>query len=67
MNRELDDRVVTMFVPTDAQTAFISSSLVKQIAAYQGDVKKFVPPVVARALQNKYQHPAHELTLNPDD
>lgn len=54
MNSHLGD-VDTIFIPTSADHAFISSSLIKQIAAYGGDISPFVSPQVASALQQKYE------------
>lgn len=49
MNRHLTG-IATVFVPTAPERAFISSSLVKQVALLGGDVTELVPPGVARAL-----------------
>ena len=45
MNRELA-AVETLFVPTAPQVGHLSSSLVKQIATFGGDVSRLVPKVV---------------------
>jgi pantetheine-phosphate adenylyltransferase len=45
MNRELA-AVETLFVPTAPQVGHLSSSLVKQIARFGGDVARFVPKAV---------------------
>jgi pantetheine-phosphate adenylyltransferase len=45
MNRELAG-VETLFVPTAPQVGHLSSSLVKQIATFGGDVSKLVPKAV---------------------
>ena len=45
MNRELAG-VETLFVPTAPQVGHLSSSLVKQIALFGGDVSRFVPKAV---------------------
>ncbi len=51
MNRHLDASVETVFLtPTDEYT-FVSSTLVREVAALGGDVNKFVHPDVAHALQ----------------
>ncbi|KQS58124.1 phosphopantetheine adenylyltransferase [Geodermatophilus sp. Leaf369] len=53
MNRELAG-VETLFVPTAPQVGHLSSSLVKQIAAFGGDVSHLVPPAVnARLVQKR--------------
>ena len=45
MNRELAG-IETLFVPTAPQVGHLSSSLVKQIATFGGDVSRLVPKVV---------------------
>jgi pantetheine-phosphate adenylyltransferase len=45
--------VDTLFMPTSAEFSFVSSSLVKQVASYGGDVGPYLPPVVQRALAAK--------------
>lgn len=52
-NRALDSGVETVFMATSADTMFVSSSLVKEVAALGGDVSQFVPPAVARCLAAK--------------
>jgi pantetheine-phosphate adenylyltransferase len=52
MNRKLTG-VDTLFLPTAPEQAFVSSSLVKQVASYAGDVSAFLPPVVLEALSSK--------------
>ena len=42
--------VDTVFLPTAPENAFISSSLVKEIASLGGDVAAFVPPGCSRAV-----------------
>lgn len=54
MNRNLDDNIETLFLlPNEAYT-FISSSMIKQVAAYGGDISRFVPENVYSALKEKY-------------
>jgi pantetheine-phosphate adenylyltransferase len=45
--------VTTLFLPTSPTYSFVSSSLVKQVAGYGGDVSHLLPPPVAAALQAK--------------
>ena len=53
MNRELAG-VETLFVPTAPQVGHLSSSLIKQIAGFGGDVSKLVPKAVYdRLLQER--------------
>ncbi|MEW2297582.1 pantetheine-phosphate adenylyltransferase [Streptomyces sp. NPDC006743] len=42
--------VETLFVPTNPTYSFLSSSLVKEVAAWGGDIAHLVPDVVLRAL-----------------
>jgi pantetheine-phosphate adenylyltransferase len=53
VNRELAPEVDTAFLMTSADCAFISSSIVKEIARNAGDASKFVPANVAAALKAK--------------
>jgi pantetheine-phosphate adenylyltransferase len=46
MNRRLTG-VDTILLPTDPQWAFVSSSLVREVATLGGDVSGFLPPAVA--------------------
>ena len=52
MNRELAG-VETLFVPTAPQVGHLSSSLVKQIATFGGDVSKLVPKAVDDRLRER--------------
>jgi len=55
MNRELAG-IETLFVPTAPQVGHLSSSLIKQIATFGGDVSKLVPKAVHdRLLQLRSQ------------
>ena len=45
--------VDTLFLPTSPEFSFVSSSLVKQVARYGGDVSAMLPPAVGRALVRK--------------
>ncbi|GHA91934.1 phosphopantetheine adenylyltransferase [Streptomyces thermoviolaceus subsp. thermoviolaceus] len=45
--------VETLFVPTNPTYSFLSSSLVKEVAAWGGDVSHLVPPQVLDALTRK--------------
>jgi pantetheine-phosphate adenylyltransferase len=52
MNRALGPDVETVFLAPSEENSYISSSLVRQIAGYGGDITKFVHPVIAEALKN---------------
>jgi pantetheine-phosphate adenylyltransferase len=46
MNRQLNDRIETIFLMADVALQPIASRLVKEIAHYGGDIAKFVSPAV---------------------
>lgn len=50
-NRKLAPSVDTVFFMTALEHAYLSSSLVKEIAAFGGDVSRMVPAAAARRLQ----------------
>ena len=52
MNRSLSD-VDTMFLMSDQNYSFVSSSLVKEVFFLGGDVSAYVPDVVLRFMQEK--------------
>ena len=53
MNRALQPTIETIFLAPSEENSYISSSLVRQIAAYGGDITQFVHPSIAAALKNK--------------
>lgn len=46
INRKLDSDIETMFMMTNNKCSYISSSIVKEIASYGGDIRDLVPPQV---------------------
>jgi pantetheine-phosphate adenylyltransferase len=55
MNRFLNDHVETFFMMTNNQYSFLSSSIVKEAAKYNGNIRELVPPIVERELMRKFQ------------
>ncbi|MGC9530303.1 MAG: pantetheine-phosphate adenylyltransferase [Candidatus Bipolaricaulaceae bacterium] len=53
-NRDLDSDVESIFLMTAGQYSFLSSSIVKEVKRYGGDVSKFVPRCVEQALARKF-------------
>jgi pantetheine-phosphate adenylyltransferase len=51
MNRHLEPELETIFVMPNELFSYTSSTLVKQVARFGGDVKHFVPPNVGEALK----------------
>jgi pantetheine-phosphate adenylyltransferase len=58
MNRHLQPTLETLFVMPNEQFSYTSSTLVKQVAKYGGDVSNFVPPNVAAALRKAFPQSA---------
>jgi pantetheine-phosphate adenylyltransferase len=54
MNRALYPEFESIFLTPSEHLSYISSSLVREIAALHGDITPFVPDVVAAALKRKY-------------
>ncbi|WP_027950181.1 pantetheine-phosphate adenylyltransferase [Haliea salexigens] len=55
MNRALDREFESIFLTPSEHLSYISSSLVREIAALNGDITPFVPEPVARALQERFR------------
>ena len=53
-NRKLAPDVDTVFFMTAVEQGYVSSSLVKEIASFGGDVSSMVPPAAVRALQERF-------------
>jgi len=53
-NMDMSPNIETVFLLTKPVYQFISSSMVKEIAMFDGDVSKYVPPVVNEALKEKF-------------
>ena len=54
MNRRLAPEVDTVFFMTDERNHYVSSSLVKEVASFGGEVSGLVPAGVERALRAKF-------------
>ncbi|MCL4155569.1 UNVERIFIED_CONTAM: hypothetical protein GTU68_058649 [Idotea baltica] len=52
-NRRLDENAETIFLTPSESNYFISSSLVREISYYNGDVSSFVPALVQERLTKK--------------
>ncbi|MEX2334501.1 MAG: pantetheine-phosphate adenylyltransferase [Pseudohongiella sp.] len=59
MNRALDPGIETIFMAPDEHLSYISSTLVREIASYGGDISRFVHPLVAEAMR---EHLAEQKT-----
>ena len=54
MNRVLEHSIDTMFFITNLRYAYLSSSIVKEVAMHGGDISLLVPKHVEDALHEKY-------------
>ncbi|HWA08938.1 MAG TPA: pantetheine-phosphate adenylyltransferase [Opitutaceae bacterium] len=55
MNRHLQPAIETIFVMPNEQFSYTSSTLVKQVAKFGGDVSHFVPPEIGAALKSAFK------------
>ncbi len=53
MNRRLEPDVTTVFIPTSLRHLFLSSSLIKELTAFGGDITEFVPASVVEPLKQR--------------
>ena len=53
MNQQLSG-IDTFFISTSPQYSFLSSSLVREVARFGGDVSSMVPPMVAKRLAERF-------------
>ena len=56
MNRVLDENIETFFIMTKNQYSFLSSSIVKEVAKYGGDIRELVPETIEKALKAKFNN-----------
>ncbi|WP_174613143.1 pantetheine-phosphate adenylyltransferase [Virgibacillus ihumii] len=54
MNRKLNENIETLFMMTNNQYSFLSSSIVKEVAKYKANVSDLVPRPVEEALNKKF-------------
>ena len=55
MNKKLNENIESIFLTPSESYAFLSSTLVKEIAELGGDISGFVSPEVKEALKEKYK------------
>ncbi|MBI5787737.1 MAG: pantetheine-phosphate adenylyltransferase [Candidatus Schekmanbacteria bacterium] len=57
INRQLGPEIETVFMVPNAKYAYLSSSIVKEVASLGGEIKAFVPPLVKERLEKKFGIP----------
>ena len=55
MNHNLDSKIETLFLPTEAKYVIVRSSSIKELAQFGGDIKEMVPEIVEKAIRQKYK------------
>jgi pantetheine-phosphate adenylyltransferase len=58
MNKTLNPKIETIFIPTDQKYSILRSSGIKDVAKFGGDVSRMVPPIVFEALVKKFGPPS---------
>lgn len=53
INERLNDQVHTVLLFTDSENSFVASSMIKEVARFNGDIEQFLPANVADALKKK--------------
>ncbi|KIR02817.1 Phosphopantetheine adenylyltransferase [Lachnospiraceae bacterium TWA4] len=54
INRIIGGDIDTIFLTTSVEYSYLSSSTVKEVALFHGDVSPFVPPIVEQKIKEKY-------------
>lgn len=54
MNRRLDSRIETVFLMPSEEYSYLTSTIIKEIAAFKGSVKGLVPKIVEDKLKEKF-------------
>jgi pantetheine-phosphate adenylyltransferase len=67
LNRTLAPEVETVYVMASPQVSFVSSSGVKEIAAFGGNVEELVPPAVARRFRELFPDGRPGTPENPQE
>lgn len=58
LNKTLNSECETMFMMTNSKYSYISSSMVKELALYKGDLAGLVPSEIIHYIKDKYKHNA---------
>ena len=67
LNRHLAPEIETVYVMASPQVSFVSSSGVKEIAAFGGNVDDLVPPAVARRFAQMFSRPRPGAPVSPQE
>lgn len=56
LNKALNPEYETVFMMTNSQFSYISSSMVKEVAKYQGELEGFVPLCISEKIKTKFKN-----------
>ena len=56
LNRKLDEQLETVFLMPSEEYSYLTSSIVKELALFGGELEAFLIPEVAKRLREKYGH-----------
>ncbi|TSA27602.1 MAG: pantetheine-phosphate adenylyltransferase [Ignavibacteriales bacterium] len=56
MNRKLAGEITTILLMPHAKYTYLNSTIVRNLAQFQGDISEFVPPIVVEKLKLKFPH-----------
>jgi pantetheine-phosphate adenylyltransferase len=55
MNRNLDQSIETLFLMPSVEYSYLTSTIIKNVASYGGNIEGLVPPLVARRLRDTFR------------
>ncbi len=55
-NKKIDPSIETLFMMTDAEYSFLSSSIVKEMASLGADIEGLVPEIIINDIKNKFRN-----------
>ena len=55
-NYRLNSDIETMFIMSPPQYMYLSSSIVREVASFNGEIGELVPPCVEAALRKRFAH-----------
>ncbi len=55
MNQNLNQKIETLFIPTNEKYSIVKSSSIKELAMFGGNISKMVPKIVEDAISLKYK------------
>jgi len=56
MNRKLDDKIETVFLMPSEEYSYLTSSIIKIVSGYDGDISSLVPKHVHAMLKDKFKY-----------